>query len=81
MKPVAAMTSAEIAAARRLPIHVQTIARPSLVTPGTWVYSDIEETSPEALALAVSRALAGPHGWRVSGPAFVRTPPTIDTPE
>ena len=67
-----AMTSAALAARRADPLHVQTMCRPSTVTRGEWVYSDIEEFSAAALALHVSRM--SPE-WRPSGPPFIRTRP------
>ena len=69
------MTSAELAARRFDPLHVQTMRRRSLVTRGTWVYSDVEELSAEALALAVSRF--GPE-WSSAGPPFIRQRPPTD---
>ena len=67
------MTSAELAARRADPLHVQTMARRSNLDPAACVVSDLEEFSAEALALSVSELRAG--GWWCSGPAFIRTRP------
>lgn len=64
------MTSAELAAHRTLPLHVQTMARASNVDKGRLVYSDVEEFSAEALALNLSRPEW--RGWQRSGPPFIR---------
>jgi len=67
------MTSAELAARKADPLHVQTMARASLVDKGRLVYSDAEEFSAEALALNLSRPEW--RGWQRSGRPFVRTRP------
>lgn len=67
------MTSAELHERRRDPLYVQTMRRPSIVTRGAWVYSDIEEFSPEARALRVSEMRLG--GWTEAGEPFTRHRP------
>jgi hypothetical protein len=52
--------------------------RRSNIDPRTWVYSDVEEFSAEALALTLYRF--GPE-WIAAGPAFIRHRPPAPSPE
>lgn len=68
-RPISTMTAAELAAARGLPVHCQTVRRAK--QGGGYSFSDIEELTREQLDRTVAELSR--QGWRRDGGYFIRT--------